>query len=218
MLEKCRYFTVSSTTFKDFSVSAEKYTQSIQLEFDSSSTVTSVFEDVTFQCNDDSEYTASGFKSIVDSNYASLTSSSPIMLISSKMDTKNCVFKNCKNANKGGVIYVGSGSTLSDTGSTFTHNLAKDGGVIFAEKGIISLANSIFVENYAVSGGAIELTSESTSGTIINTNFTSNYASSQGGAMTVISSSTLKITSAVFNTNTAPDSSSIYALNTNSSQ
>lgn len=61
----------------------------------------------------------------------------------------------------------------------------------------------------------MELASESQSNSITTTFFTSNYASVKGGAISVISSSTLRITSATFRTNRAPDSNSIYALGTN---
>ena len=179
-IETYRSLAITSTTFKGFSVDSTSYTQSIELKMSSSSLATPTFSSVTIQCNEDSDYDAATYKAIVDSNSATLTSSSPIKLTSSTLNTESCTFKNCKNSQKGGIIFVGSSSTLSDSSSTFTHNVAYSGGAIYLEKGTISLANSIFYENYATSGGAVEFASESVSTTITGVSFTSNYASATG--------------------------------------
>jgi predicted outer membrane repeat protein len=111
-------------------------------------------------------------------------------------------------------MYLTGVSTLSDTGSTFTQNVAFEGGAIYLDRSTLNLESTVFYLNYATSGGAVIFTSESTSTTVTNANFTENYASSEGGAISVLSTSTLKITSGTFKSNTSPDSSAIYTLGT----
>ena len=109
------------------------YVQSIKLA--DAITEVPVFDTVTFKCNqgEDSNFDQTEYEKMLDTGNRDGVKS-PILIEKSKLITRNCVFKNCRNSERGGVISLNYDSTYQDYGSTFAYNLADTGGAINVEK------------------------------------------------------------------------------------
>ena len=99
---------------------------------------------------------------------------------------ENCEFMN-NSAVEGGVISISTGGSVYVNNSYFHDNKAlygRNGGVIYADRGYLYVANSMFENNTAGDGGAIYLGFPSEA-TIVNSSFINNKASgstSTGGS------------------------------------
>ena len=189
------------------------YVQSIKLA--DAITAVPVFDTVTFKCNqaEDSDFDQTEYEKMLDTGNRDGVKS-PILIEKSKLITRNCVFKNCRNSERGGVISLNYDSTYQDDGSTFAYNLADTGGAINVEKSKITLHNTTLFENYAIDSGAVHLASESFGVNWVNVTFRSNYALNEGGALSVLYFSNLAVSYSKFELNRAKMTSVIYALGT----
>ena len=106
-------------------------------------------------------------------------------------------------------------SEFTDTNSTFENNLALNGGAIFGDRSVLDLDETKFVNNYAYSGGAIQVQSFSTIRRLNKCNFTGSYASNNGGALLIQGSTPFTITDSIFYKNYALDSSCLFCLDEN---
>mmetsp|Transcript_42050 Transcript_42050/g.48769 ORF Transcript_42050/g.48769 Transcript_42050/m.48769 type:complete len:204 (-) Transcript_42050:2298-2909(-) len=121
-------------------------------------------------------------------------------------------------AKNGGVIYAGSGSEYTDTGSTFKENAASSGGAVYFSDTTVSFTNTVLIYNYAKDGGALLAESTSTIQTFSNVNCSYNYVTESGGCLNLIGSSKIAISSSTFTYNNAEQTSSaIYFLGTDPS-
>ena len=203
---------ITSTVFLG-DADVDRYTQFILLT--GATTAVPVFDTVTVKCNqaEDADFNQTEYEKMLDTGNRDGVKS-PILLESSQLLTRNCVFKNCRNSGRGAVLSLNYDSTYQDDGSTFAYNLADTGGAINVEKSKITLHNTTLFENYAIDSGAVHLASESFGVNWANVTFRSNYALNEGGAVSVLSSSNLAVSFSTFELNRAKMTSVIYALGT----
>ena len=111
---------------------------------------------------------------------------------------------------RGGALYLSS-SKLFLYGCQFEENAADTGGVLFSEnQSSITIKNSTFTSNvarrdggvFACNGGAIQLQD--------NTTFTDNIAGDDGGIVHIRSNFTLNVSNCQFNNNKADDSGGVF--------
>lgn len=105
----------------------------------------------------------------------------------------------------GGGIY--SNGILTVTNSTFSHNIAQNGGGIFIDQGTANIINSTFINNAAtnVGGGIINWLGTVT---VANSTFVGNLATQGGGIYNDVSSLTL--VNSTFSQNSASHGAGIY--------
>jgi CSLREA domain-containing protein len=97
---------------------------------------------------------------------------------------RNSTFEG-NNAQHGGAVFTGSGTTLTIENSNFLSNsTGENGGAIYNETGTVTIQGGIFSGNTAMYGGSIaNLGSQSGQITITGSTFEGNTSSDSGGAI-----------------------------------
>ena len=115
-----------------------------------------------------------------------------------------------------GITRVPLNNAVALIGSTFLHNTASYGGVLYAQGGDITIDNSTFDYNNASDiGGAIYATRNS-SVSINTANFSNNAAESDGGVMALAGGSVMTITKSGFTSNRAHNGGGVVSLHQSS--
>ena len=124
----------------------------------------------------------------------------------------NCKFFN-NSANEGGVIYVRD-AHFTDLGSMYYGNMASNGGVITLNEGFIEETASRFMSNTAGNSGGVLYTPLHNYAHVIKleTSYFINNSAISGGAVAVLSNATVTVTESNFTHNNAFRGGAIYAL------
>jgi predicted outer membrane repeat protein len=114
-----------------------------------------------------------------------------IHLLESSIELESCVFTNCTAVEQSAYAFISERFVCSG------------GGAIYQNQGVINIKNSIFTDNIATGGGAIEIV-DSLSIQIRNTTFGRNIAlTGSGGGIRVTNASLVSITNSNFIANAA---------------
>ena len=124
----------------------------------------------------------------------------------------NCKFFN-NSANEGGVIYVRDAHFM-DLGSMYYGNMASNGGVITLNEGFVEETASRFMNNTAGNSGGVLYSPLYNYAHVIKleTSYFINNSAISGGAVAVLSNATVTVTESNFTYNNAIRGGVIYAL------
>ena len=203
------------TSFQ-FLDSSRSVGQSITILINTLTSLSFKLTSVTFKWSS-SAFDAATYKTYL-ADSVTLTKASPIMIGSGALITTNWTFSNWFSSPYGGVILVNPDTMYTDSGSTFTQNVAKIGGVLWLSQATVTLANTIFTYNYANYGGVISAENLSKIQISNGVNCNHNYVSYNGGWLYLRGQSTAVINNSKFSYNSADETSSvIYFLGTDPS-
>ena len=124
----------------------------------------------------------------------------------------SCTFFN-NSASEGGVAYVRN-AYFTDLGSRYSGNMAGNGGVITLYEGIVEVKASRFMSNTAGNSGGVLYTPLYNYAHVIKleTSYFINNSAISGGAVAVLSNATVTVTESIFTHNHAIRGGAVYTL------